>query len=235
MLYNYFGIINPEEKPIMIYTSFVISLSIIVFVVGWILYRNPSSKITISPDRIQSIERDLFSIIIPIYNQREMVETVIDSVFDSTYKNIEVIAVDDGSTDGSGKILDSLREKKFSQLKVIHKNNGGKRKAVASGFQQSFGKYIILIDSDSIIDCNAIEEFAKVFYSDTTIGAVAGQAKIFNSNENILTKCQDSWYDYEYNIYKTYESYFGTVTCCSGCLAGYRREAIENSISIWNK
>ena len=180
----------------MIYTSFVISLSIIVFVVGWILYRNPSSKITISPDRIQSIERDLFSIIIPIYNQREMVETVIDSVFDSTYKNIGVIAVNDGSTDGSGKVLDSLMEKKFHQLEVIHKDNGGKWKAVASGFQQSTGKYIILIDSDSIIDRNAIEEFAKVFYSDTIIGAVAGQAKIFNSNENILTKCQDSWYDY---------------------------------------
>ena len=69
MLYYYFGSINPEEKPIMIYTSFVISLSIIVFVFGWIFYRNPSSKITNNPDdRIQDSEQDLFSVIIPIYN-----------------------------------------------------------------------------------------------------------------------------------------------------------------------
>ena len=61
MLYNYFGTINPEEKPIMIYTSFVISLSIIVIVVGWIFYRNPSSRIANNPDdRIQDSEQDLF-------------------------------------------------------------------------------------------------------------------------------------------------------------------------------
>ena len=186
-----------------------------------------------SDNEAMFIEKDLFSIIIPEFNQKEMIETVIDSVYASTYKNIEVIAVNDGSTDDSGRVLDSLREK-FPNLKVVHKANEGKRKDVSSGFQQSIGKFIILIDSDSIIDRNAIEEFAKVFKSDPTIGAVAGQAKIFNANENTLTKCQDSWYDYEYNIYKAYESYLGTVTCCSGCLAGYRSEAIENVLINWS-
>ena len=104
---------------------------------------------------------------------------------------------------------------------------------MASGFVQSQGQYIILIDSDSIIENNAIAEFVKVFDSDSSIGSAAGHAKVWNSDKNFLTKCQDSWYDYEYNIFKTYESYFGTVTCCSGCLAGYRREAIENVLSNW--
>lgn len=233
-LYNYFGTINPEERPIMIYTSFVVSLSIIVYIFGWIFYKNPSTNSKINLDKIQFSEENLFSIIIPVYNQEKLIETVITSAFSSTYKNIEVIAVDDESTDGSDKILDYLKEKKYPDLKVIHKKNEGKRKAVASGFQLSVGNYIILIDSDSIIDKYAIGEFAKVFLSNPSIGSVAGQAKLFNAKENLLTKCQDSWYDYEYNIYKTCESYFGAVTCCSGCLAGYRREAIENVLTYWS-
>ena len=75
-----------------------------------------------SDNEAMFIEKDLFSIIIPVFNQKEMIETVIDSVYASTYKNIEVIAVNDGSTDDSGRVLDSLREK-FPNLKVVHKAN----------------------------------------------------------------------------------------------------------------
>ena len=90
LIYTYFGIISPEEKPIMIYTSFMISLSIIVFVFGWIFFRNPSSLNKNSDNEAMSKEKDLFSIIIPVFNQKEIIETVIDSVYASTYKNIEV-------------------------------------------------------------------------------------------------------------------------------------------------
>src|SRR6185312_15950851 len=83
----------------------------------------------------------LVSVIIPIYNQNKLIENVIDYFFNSTYKNI----------------------------KVIHKSNGGKRKAVSSGFMRSQGQYIILMDSDSIIDNNAISEFVKVFDSESSV------------------------------------------------------------------
>jgi hyaluronan synthase len=62
---------------------------------------------------------------------------------------------------------------------------------------------------------------------------LAGHAKLLNADKNFLTKCQDAWYDYEFNIYKACESYFGSVTCCCGCLAAYRREAIGKFISLW--
>jgi hyaluronan synthase len=161
-----------------------------------------------------------------------MIEIVIDAIFRSTYQNIEVIAVNDGSKDGTKDILDKLSNK-YHNLKVIHKKNEGKRKAVAAGFIASKGKYIILIDSDSVVDANAIMEFMKTFNSSPLIGAVVGQAKVWNANKNALTKCQDAWYDYAFNIYKICESTFGTVTCCSGCLAGYRKEAIVDFIPYW--
>jgi hyaluronan synthase len=242
-LYIYYGLTNPKGNFIMIYTSIIISISIIIYIFSWIFYRNPTTPSNTTHNYLSSLyhldsnlnnKEVLVSVIIPIYNQNKLIENVIDSVFNSTYKNIEVIAVNDGSIDGTDKILDYLKVHRYPQLKVIHKSNGGKRKAVSSGFMRSQGQYIILMDSDSIIDNNAISEFVKVFDSESSVGSVAGHTKIWNADKNFITKCQDSWYDFEHNVFKSCESYFGNVTCCSGCLAGYRRKAIESIMSIWN-
>jgi len=210
---------------LVIYATLVLGHSILTLAVGWFLYRNPARG---KPGD------DLASVIIPVYNQKEMIEKVIDAIFCSTYQKIEVVAVNDGSKDGTGEILDDLA-KKYPALKVIHKRNEGKRIAVATGFNESKGNFIILVDSDSIIDQNAIEELMRAFNSDPLVGGVVGQAKVWNADKNILTKCQDAWYDYAFNMYKVCESTFGSVTCCSGCLAGYRRESIEAFIPYWAK
>jgi hyaluronan synthase len=180
-------------------------------------------------------ETSIVSVIIPIYNQKNMIRYVVDSVQNSTYGNIEIIAINDGSDDGTREILDELKNEgyKNSNLKIIHKENQGKRKAVARGFFESKGKYLVLIDSDSIVDKKAIEQIVNTFNTNPEIGALAGHAKILNADQNLLTKCQDAWYDYEFNIYKACESYFGSVTCCCGCLAAYRRETIEEFVSLW--
>lgn len=208
---------------LVIYATLVLIHSILILSVGWFFYRNPARG---------KVGNELVSVIIPVYNQREMIENVIDAIFRSTYQSIEVIAVNDGSKDGTKDILNALAGK-YPALKVLHKKNEGKRKAVATGFYAAKGKYIILIDSDSVVDENAIMEFMKTFSSNPLIGAAVGQAKVWNANKNVLTKCQDAWYDYAFNIYKICESSFGNVTCCSGCLAGYKREAIADFIPYW--
>jgi hyaluronan synthase len=208
---------------LVIYATLVLVHSILILSVGWFFYRNPAKE---------EAGDELASVIIPVYNQKGMIETVVSAILGSTYKNIELIAVNDGSKDGTKEILDGLA-RRYPALKVIHKKNEGKRKAVASGFNMCRGKYVILIDSDSVIDENAIKELMRAFRSNPKIGAVVGQAKVWNANKNLLTKCQDAWYDYAFNIYKICESTFGSVTCCSGCLAGYRKEAIAGFIPYW--
>lgn len=129
-------------------------------------------------------------------------------------------------------MLDALAREN-PNLRVIHKPNGGKRTAVAAGFYASRGDYTVLIDSDSVVDRHAIEELVEVLSADPKVGGVVGDGQVLNAKKNILTKCQDAWYDYAFNIHKTTESVFGNVLCCSGCLAAYRREAIARFIPFW--
>jgi hyaluronan synthase len=213
------------NDPLIVYSTLMPIHALFISAIGWFLYKNPARG---------KAGFDLVSVIIPVYNQEAMIEIVIDAIYQSTYGNIEVIAVNDGSKDRTKTILDDL-VKKYPELKVIHKSNEGKRKAVAAGFYESKGKYIILIDSDSVVDKNAITEFMKTFNSNPRAGALVGEAKVWNADKNFLTKCQDVWYDYAFNIHKTTESVFGNVMCCSGCLAGYRREAISDFIPYWIK
>jgi len=209
--------------PLIVYSTLMPIHALIVLVTGWVFFKN---KATGKPTG------DLVSVIIPVYNQENLIERVVNAISDSSYRNIEIVAVNDGSKDKTKQVLDRLALTN-PQLKVIHKPNGGKRTAVAAGFYEAKGNFVVLIDSDSIVDKYAIEEFMKVFAGNPKVGGIVGNGKVLNANKNVLTKCQDVWYDYSFNIGKTSESTFGTVLCLSGCLAAYRQEAICEFVNIW--
>lgn len=90
------------------------------------------------------------SIIVPIYNVEEYLESCIESILNQTFKSFELILVDDGSTDKSGEICDKYEEID-SRIKVIHKNNGGLSSARNAGLDIACGKYIGFVDSDDTI------------------------------------------------------------------------------------
>ena len=93
---------------------------------------------------------ELISVIIPVYNTEKYLEQCLDSVAAQTYSNLEIILVDDGSTDGSGKICD-LFAARDERVKVIHKENGGVSEARNAGIGISTGRYISFIDSDDFM------------------------------------------------------------------------------------
>ncbi len=98
----------------------------------------------------------LISIIIPVYNVEDYLRECIDSVINQTYKNLEIILVDDGSTDSSGAICDEYAEKD-SRIRVIHKENSGPSATRNVGIKNAEGKYIYFLDSDDYLTDNAIE------------------------------------------------------------------------------
>ena len=90
------------------------------------------------------------SVIIPIYNKAEYVELCLESVLEQNVESFEVIAVDDGSTDGSGAICDDMA-RRYHNLRVLHVNNGGVTAARRIGLENSKGKYVTFVDADDIM------------------------------------------------------------------------------------
>lgn len=89
----------------------------------------------------------MISIIIPIYNVEMYIKECIDSVLMQTYQNFEILLIDDGSTDSSGKLCDEIALTDF-RIKVFHKSNGGSASARNYGMEKAVGEYIIFLDSD---------------------------------------------------------------------------------------
>lgn len=96
------------------------------------------------------------SVIIPVFNNEHKIKKCINSMIKQTYKNIEMIIVDDGSTDGTLSVCSQF-SKKDSRIKVFHKNNEGVEKARLFGIEKSGGEYITFVDSDDWLSVNAIE------------------------------------------------------------------------------
>lgn len=106
------------------------------------------------------MNEDLISIVVPVYNVEKYLEECVNSIFKQTYKNLEIILVDDGSKDSSSTMCDELA-KKDSRVKVIHKENGGLSDARNVGIENSTGKYIQFVDSDDFIEKNMVEILYK--------------------------------------------------------------------------
>lgn len=98
----------------------------------------------------------LLSVIIPVYNVKPYLEKCVESIVDQTYHNLQIILVDDGSTDGSQTICDELAQKD-SRIVVIHKENGGQSTARNVGMDRAKGDYIAFVDSDDWLERNMYE------------------------------------------------------------------------------
>lgn len=105
------------------------------------------------------MEKDLISVIVPVYNCERYLERCIESIIKQTYKNIEIILVNDGSTDNSGKICD-LYAQKDSRVIVIHKENSGLPGARNVSIASARGKYIAFVDQDDFVK----EDFVEILY-----------------------------------------------------------------------
>ena len=96
------------------------------------------------------------SVIVPVYNVEKYLDKCVQSILNQTYENIELVLVDDGSTDGSSKICDKYGNID-SRVKVIHKENGGLSSARNRGIDEAGGKFITFIDSDDYIHHQMLE------------------------------------------------------------------------------
>lgn len=107
------------------------------------------------------MEKDLITIVVPVYNVEKYLERCVDSLLKQTYENIEIILVDDGSKDNSGKLCDELALRD-ARIKVIHKLNGGLSDARNCGLDAMSGKWVTFIDSDDYVSADYVKLMYKM-------------------------------------------------------------------------
>lgn len=102
------------------------------------------------------------SVIIPFYNAAQHIESCVDSVRGQDYSNIEIVLVDDGSTDRSGELADSFAERD-KRITVLHRENGGVSKARNAGCMAATGSILMFLDSDDELEASAVSRIASTF------------------------------------------------------------------------
>ena len=114
---------------------------------------------------------ELISVIVPAYNVKPYLERCINSIINQTYRDLEIILVDDGSTDGTGELCDKLALVD-SRIEVIHKINGGQADARNSGLDIASGEFVSFIDADDYIELDMYENMVTEM-KDESVSIVA--------------------------------------------------------------
>jgi len=169
---------------------------------------------------------DKISVIVPIYNVQDYVDACVESIRKQTYKNLEIILVDDGSTDASGEICDKYAELD-NRIKVIHKENGGLSDARNAALDICTGDYIGFVDGDDTID----EDMYELLYRN----AVSHDADISMCKERLVCGEQVFRQYNEHAVHKYQgfadcikELYLGAGLSISVCVKLYKRYLFEN-------
>jgi hyaluronan synthase len=203
------------------------------FIVSYFFYRDPYQKA--KKNELAMKYNPLVSVVIATKNERFVIFDAAHSALNSSYKNLEVCIVNDGSDDDfTAANIDELVKHNGGKVKAKHlATNEGKRRAMRHGFYLSEGEIVIFLDSDTIVEHDAIERLVRCMNDDPHLGAIVGYCRALNADFNYMTKMQDTWYASAFSVGKGFEASLGTVSCCSGILSAYRREAIEPCIDRW--
>ena len=111
--------------------------------------------------------------------------------------------------------------------------NRGKKHALTEGVSIASGQVLAFTDSDCVLAPDALSRCVHALVTNPDFGAVSGHARALNADDTVLTRAQDTWYDGQFRVAKAAEATFGSVTCVSGPLAVFRRDAIMNYLPAW--
>jgi cellulose synthase/poly-beta-1,6-N-acetylglucosamine synthase-like glycosyltransferase/peptidoglycan/xylan/chitin deacetylase (PgdA/CDA1 family) len=164
------------------------------------------------------------SVIIPAYNEERVIGRSVMRILESTYRNLEVIVVDDGSKDATFEVL-TRHFSHDSRVTLVRISNAGKANALNVGLSRASGDVVVALDADTIFSRDAIGRLVR-WFDDPTVGAVAGNAKVGN-RINMITRWQALEYIGAQNLERRALAGLGTLTVVPGAIGAWRRTAIE--------
>jgi cellulose synthase/poly-beta-1,6-N-acetylglucosamine synthase-like glycosyltransferase/peptidoglycan/xylan/chitin deacetylase (PgdA/CDA1 family)/spore germination protein YaaH len=163
------------------------------------------------------------SVIVPAYNERQVILQTIGSILQSDYPRFDIIIVDDGSTDGTSEVV-RTHFGDHASIRLLTRNNQGKSAALNFGIRQTEAPIIVTLDADTQFRPDTISKLVRHF-ARPEVGAVAGNAKVGN-RVNILTKWQALEYIVSQNLDRRALELLNAITVVPGSVGAWRREAI---------
>lgn len=224
LLYKYPKALGPIFITALVVTlaSFLLLLVLRHFILTWFSYLHQRE---LAGEPAQE-HYPFVSIIVPAFNEAEVIQASLSSLLELRYPYYEIIAVDDGSTDGT---LEKMREFEGNhygvRVSVYRKENSGKADTLNFGIRRSKAPIVVCMDSDSRLTSTALR-YAVRHFDDPHVGAVAGNVKVIN-RQNIWTKLQALEYIEGLNIVRKAQAFWRTVNVIPGPIGIFRRTAIE--------
>ena len=176
------------------------------------------------------------AIVVPAYNESEAVARTIHACRSLDYPDhkLEIVVINDGSSDDTWQQMIAAAGKyPAGAVRCVDLgSNQGKRAAMAAGIRATKAEILVFVDSDSMPAPSAIRKLVQGF-ADPKVGAISGLTYVRNAYANTLTRMQATRYYISFQLLKSAESVLGAVTCCSGCFAAYRREAVTPLLVEW--
>jgi len=174
----------------------------------------------------------LISCLIPCYNEAHNCKPAIMAALNQNYKNIEVIAINDGSTDETGDVLNQLALE-HPRLRIVHlAQNQGKAMALRAGVLAAKSEYLVCIDGDAILDPDAISYLVEPMVTKPHIGAVTGNPRI-RTRTTLIGHIQIGEFSSIIGLIKRTQRIYGQIFTVSGVVAAFRRTALQR-IDYWS-
>ncbi|WP_318363704.1 poly-beta-1,6-N-acetyl-D-glucosamine synthase [Enterobacter sp.] len=174
----------------------------------------------------------LISILIPCYNEGLNARETIEAALAQRYQNIEVIAINDGSKDNTGAVLDGLAEE-FPRLRVIHlAENQGKAVALQAGAAAANSDFLVCIDGDALLDRDAAAYLVTPLLLYPRVGAVTGNPRI-RTRSTLIGRVQVGEFTSIIGLIKRTQRIYGQVFTVSGVIAAFRRRALAE-VGYWS-
>jgi cellulose synthase/poly-beta-1,6-N-acetylglucosamine synthase-like glycosyltransferase/peptidoglycan/xylan/chitin deacetylase (PgdA/CDA1 family) len=161
------------------------------------------------------------TVVIAAYNEERVIAKTIASLRRSTYRDLEVLVVDDGSTDGTA---DAVRAVDWHRVRVVTRPNGGKASALNLALTEVRSDLVITFDADTVVRPSTVGVLVRHF-ADPRVGAVAGQVKVGN-RRGLITRWQSLEYLTAIGLDRTAQSLLGAIMVVPGACAAWRRTAV---------
>lgn len=174
----------------------------------------------------------LVTIVVPCHNEGPNAEETIEHCLATRYPNFEVVAVNDGSSDDTGGILDALAAR-HERLRVVHLAvNQGKAVALNTGALLAAGEYLVCIDGDALLDPDAVHWLMTHFVGGARVGAVTGNPRV-RTRSTLLGKVQTGEFSSIVGLIKRAQRTYGRIFTVSGVVACFRKAALQD-VEYWS-